>query len=74
MGQPTRLVERDLDQARDLRNWLAHRYFQDRAVQLGWRRQWTPVPPELPYRRTERSRAHFVTHTIPFDWANRPSV
>jgi hypothetical protein len=34
MGQPTRLVERDLNQARDLRNWLAHRYFRDRAVQF----------------------------------------
>jgi hypothetical protein len=34
MGQPIDSVERELDQARDLRNWLAHRYFRDRAVQF----------------------------------------
>jgi hypothetical protein len=33
-GQPTHFVQRDLDQARDMRNWLAHRYFRDRAVQF----------------------------------------
>jgi hypothetical protein len=34
MGQPTQFVQRDLDQARNMRNWLAHRYFRDRAVQF----------------------------------------
>jgi hypothetical protein len=34
LGQPTELVQRDLDQARDMRNWLAHRCFRDRAVQF----------------------------------------
>jgi hypothetical protein len=34
LGQPTEFVQRDLDQARDMRNWLAHRYFGDRAVQF----------------------------------------
>jgi hypothetical protein len=34
MGQPTQFVQRDLDQARNTRNWLAHRYFRDRAVQF----------------------------------------
>ncbi|HEX5881784.1 MAG TPA: hypothetical protein VF468_26225 [Actinomycetota bacterium] len=34
MGQSTAFLQRDLDQARDMRNWLAHRYFRDRAVQF----------------------------------------
>jgi hypothetical protein len=34
MGQSTHYLQRDLDQARDMRNWLAHRYFRDRAVQF----------------------------------------
>jgi hypothetical protein len=34
MDQPTHLLQRDLDQARDVRNWLAHRYFRDRSVQF----------------------------------------
>jgi hypothetical protein len=34
MGQSTHFLQRDLDQARDMRNWLAHRYFRDRAVQF----------------------------------------
>jgi hypothetical protein len=28
------LVQQELDQARETRNWLAHRYFRDRAVQF----------------------------------------
>jgi hypothetical protein len=34
MGQPIDFVQQDLDQARNMRNWLAHRYFRDRAVQF----------------------------------------
>jgi hypothetical protein len=34
MSQPIDLVQQDLDQARNMRNWLAHRYFRDRAVQF----------------------------------------
>jgi hypothetical protein len=34
MGQSTHFLQRDLDQARDTRNWLAHQYFRDRAVQF----------------------------------------
>lgn len=34
LGQPTHFLQQDLDQARDMRNWLAHRYFRDRAVQF----------------------------------------
>jgi hypothetical protein len=34
MGQSTHFLQRDLDYARDMRNWLAHRYFRDRAVQF----------------------------------------
>ena len=34
MGQPIDFVWRDLGQARNMRNWLAHRYFPDRAVQF----------------------------------------
>jgi hypothetical protein len=34
LGQATDFVQRDLDQARDMRNWLAHRYFRDRTVQF----------------------------------------
>lgn len=34
MDQPTHFLQRDLDQTRNMRNWLAHRYFRDRAVQF----------------------------------------
>ena len=34
MGQSTHFLQRDLAQARDMRNWLVHRYFRDRAVQF----------------------------------------
>jgi hypothetical protein len=34
MGQPIDFVQQNLDQARNMRNWLAHRYFRDRAVQF----------------------------------------
>ena len=34
LDQPTHFLQRDLDQAREMRNWLAHRYFRDRTVRF----------------------------------------